>query len=83
MLVGIRFRAIKLYGNKFNAAFWHEVTTKIVDIMKMSSMLPLSGDRNHEILDYEDDFGVAFRFGLAAKSADIIKMSAVLAFDVG
>ena len=59
------------------------MTAKIADIMKLSSMLFLSGDRNHESLDYEDDFGVAFRFGLAAKSADIIKMSAVLAFDVG
>ena len=59
------------------------MTAKIADIMKISSMLLLSGDRNHESLDYEDDFGVAFCFGLAAKSADIIKMSAVLAFDVG
>ena len=79
----MRCRAIKLYGNKFNAVFWHGVTAKIADMMRMSSMLRLSVDRNHESLDYEDDFGVAFRFGLAAKSADIIKMSAVLAFDVG
>ena len=79
----MRFRAITLHGNKFNAAFWHEVRAKIADIMKMSSMLSLSVYRTHENLDYEDDFGVAFRFGLAAKSADITKMSAVLAFDVG